>query len=665
LNLLRPIRGRPLRLWLFLLLLGAMLVPLGISSYATIQQHRRELSRIEGASLSQAMGTARLAERYLVFALAQARHAVEGLSLAERRSPAVLRRLVSELPILAAIDIVDKSGRPVASSRTGPDAGAVEDRLMAAATVVERRPRASGYVESLSLGRPVVSLCLPLPRPAGGNLGACRLVLRLDFLLQEFVSQTRSTDQFYIFFVDQRGTLIAAQNFRPGRNLQNLEPVSRLLSGKDGSVKYVSNFFGDLVDGEERLGAYRHIGDTGWGIVVSHPATSVGSPVLQDLRAMLLTIAVSGIVSLLLAFWTGRWLLGPLEDLARRMDQAAAAPPAPPDTLPRAPEGVTEYRQLEMAYASLTARIHAQFQQLAETNEGLGTLVQERTRALEDANANLLERGLALEEVNERLTALVCELRRMDALQTDFLANVSHELRTPITFITAYGSSLEDGLLGSLTPAQREAVGFMLEGADRLTSLVDDLLDLNRLESGVLALHPEAVAPRALIEGVVAAMRPLATKRAQRLTSAIEPDLPDLLADGERLAQILRNLLSNAMKFTPDGRSITVRARQEGEHAILSVCDEGIGIPAQALPHLFERPYQVDGSSTKAFAGAGIGLNIVRHLTELMNGRVTVSSTEGAGTTVDLLIPLAGPAADRGGESRGSGAFVPFGSYPA
>jgi signal transduction histidine kinase len=156
-------------------------------------------------------------------------------------------------------------------------------------------------------------------------------------------------------------------------------------------------------------------------------------------------------------------------------------------------------------------------------------------------------------------------------------------------------------------------------------------------------------------------MRPLASNRAQRLTSAIEPDLPELLADGERLAQILRNLLSNAMKFTPDGRSITVRARKEGDLAVLSVCDEGIGIPARALPHLFERFYQVDGSSTKAFAGAGIGLNIVRHLTELMNCRVTVTSTEGTGTTVDLLIPLAGPAAERPEETRGGGAFVPFG----
>ncbi|MEB3237516.1 MAG: ATP-binding protein [Candidatus Sericytochromatia bacterium] len=664
-SLLRPIRGRPLRLWLFLLLLGAMLVPLGLSSYATIQQHRRELSRIEGASLAQASGTARLAERYLVFALAQARHAIEGMSPRERRTPGVLRHLVDELPVLAAIDVLDMKGRLIASSLAGQDVDEESDRGLAQTAIRMKRAQASGYIASKRLKRPIVSLCVPLMNIDGQVTGAYRLVLRLEFLLQEFISETRSKDPFYTFFVDQRGTLIAAQNFRPGRNLQNLEPVSLLLSGRDGTVKYVSTFFGDLVDGEERLGAYRHIGDTGWGLVVTHPATSIGSPVLRDLRATLLTIVLSGILSLLLALWTGRWLLEPLEDLARRMDLAAASPPAPPDTMPSAPVGVVEYRQLETAYASLTARIHAQFQQLAQANERLESLVHERTSALEDANASLQERGLALEEANERLTSLVNELRRLDALQSDFLANVSHELRTPITFITAYGSSLEDGLLGHLTPAQLEAVGFMLEGADRLTRLVDDLLDLNRLESGVLALHTEALDPRDLIEGVVAAMRPLAAQRAQRLTSAIEPELPEILADGDRLAQILRNLLSNALKFTPDGRSIVVRARRDSDYAVLSVCDEGIGIPAQALPHLFERFYQVDGSSTKAFAGAGIGLNIVRHLTELMNGKVSIKSIEGTGTTVDLMLPLAGPTSERTPTDRISGAYVPFRSESA
>ncbi|MEB3300122.1 MAG: ATP-binding protein [Candidatus Sericytochromatia bacterium] len=659
---LRLPSGRPLRLWLFLLLLFAMLIPVGLSSMASIWQHRKELARIEASSLEQAMGMARLAERYLLFAMAQANQAVEARPVASLAKSSELARVVGEHPIVAAVDSYDPSGRFLASSwpgevRTTP----AEDEALA--RVLEQgKPAASPYFVSPRLQRPVVALVIPVRNDAGKLLVLCRLTLGLEFLLEEITHKNKASGRFYLFLVDQRGTLIAAQNFLPGRNLQNLKPVSLLLSGQTGTIKYVSTFFGDVVDGEERLGAYRHVGNTGWGIVVSHPSASIGTPVLRDLRTTLLTITLSGIISILLALGAGRWLLEPLENLARRMDQAASLPAFRSGITLDHAHGVTEYRQLERAYASLTDRIHAQFEQLAEANDRLGTLVRERTRALEEANTSLQERSVALSEANERLIGLVTELRRMDALQSDFLANVSHELRTPITFITAYGSSLEDGLLGPLTHAQAEAVAFMLEGASRLTSLVDDLLDLNRLESGVLALHIEALSPRPLVEGVVAAMRPIANRKTQRLVSAIAPDLPDLLGDPERLAQILRNLLSNAFKFTPEGLGITVRAYHDDNRGIIEVKDEGIGIPEAALPHLFERFYQVDASSTKAYSGAGIGLNIVRQLTEMMNGTVTIQSTEGVGTTVRISLPLAPVAQAAAIRSEPAvGAWIPFG----
>ena len=133
-----------------------------------------------------------------------------------------------------------------------------------------------------------------------------------------------------------------------------------------------------------------------------------------------------------------------------------------------------------------------------------------------------------------------------------------------------------------------------------------------------------------------------------------------LFRSEERLSQVLRNLLSNAFKFTPEGRSITVRAHREGERVVLSVSDEGIGIPDDQIPRLFDRFYQVDGSSTRAFGGAGIGLNIVRHLTELMEATVEIRSREGLGTTVEVSLATHAAPEVAGATPSDSTAWLPF-----
>ena len=243
-------------------------------------------------------------------------------------------------------------------------------------------------------------------------------------------------------------------------------------------------------------------------------------------------------------------------------------------------------------------------------------------------------------------------MRKLDQLQADFLANVSHELRTPITFITAYGSSLEDGLLGPLPDGQQEAIRCMMEGASRLTVLVEDLLDLNRLESGALEILPGPIDPAMLIGPAVESAKALAHARKQEIAIDIEKGVPAFFADFERTQQVLRNLLSNAIKFTSERGTIRVRCYAAGEGVAVEVIDNGIGIPKDAIPRLFDRFYQVDASSTRKFGGTGIGLNIVKSLLDLMGGRIEVESESGKGSTFRFVLPASRELPTSAGATR-------------
>ena len=231
----------------------------------------------------------------------------------------------------------------------------------------------------------------------------------------------------------------------------------------------------------------------------------------------------------------------------------------------------------------------------------------------------------------------ISERRRVDRIRRDFVANASHELRTPLTSIRGFVEALEDGGLEEKDTAGR-FLSRIRANADRMASLVDDLLELSRLESGALPPTMEPLDCGAVVADVVASFAKIAERKAITL-DAVEVETPLVPSDGDRLRRVLEHLVDNALKYTPDGGRVTVRVAPTGDGVVVAVEDTGPGIAPEHLPRLFERFYRVDTARSRELGGTGLGLSIVKHLAESIGASVKVSSVPGTGSTFEVRLP--------------------------
>ncbi len=264
----------------------------------------------------------------------------------------------------------------------------------------------------------------------------------------------------------------------------------------------------------------------------------------------------------------------------------------------------------------------------------------ERARLFEEveaAQAELKQHAQALEEANKRL-------QELDRLKSQFLANMSHELRTPLNSIIGFSEVLYDGLVGDMTAEQRDCLNNIRISGEHLLSLINDILDLSKIEAGHIDLNLTTFEVNQLIEEIQATIMPMIEEKSQTLNVALANELPPLTADHVRVRQILLNLLSNAHKFTPEEGKIKLTCRVADSSAMLfSVEDTGIGIKPEDQELIFEEFRQVDGSHTREVSGTGLGLAISQRLVEMHGGRIWVESEYGEGSTFSFLLPVAGP----------------------
>jgi signal transduction histidine kinase len=241
-----------------------------------------------------------------------------------------------------------------------------------------------------------------------------------------------------------------------------------------------------------------------------------------------------------------------------------------------------------------------------------------------------------LEESNRKL-------KELDQIKSRFFANISHELRTPLTLLLAPLESLMHRHEASLSLEMRDLLRTMHANGMRLLKLINDLLDLVRLDSGVLQMRPEPVVVGDLLRGLASAVAPIAREKEIQIHVDVASGLGTFLLDRDMIEKAILNLLFNAIKFTPAGGQVTLHASQSEDELILRVVDTGIGISQVALSRVFDRFWQGDASSRRKHQGAGIGLALVKELTEANGGRVTVESREGDGTTFTLWLPCRTP----------------------
>jgi signal transduction histidine kinase len=330
--------------------------------------------------------------------------------------------------------------------------------------------------------------------------------------------------------------------------------------------------------------------DDGTTLIVAAPRPLV--PLINILRDELLPIFVRGggialLLSLVLAFGVARWVADPLQQLVAASQYVPVT-----ETKPVPERGPREVRELIHAFNAMITRVHS-----SQTS------------------------------------------------QRNFVANVSHELKTPLTSIQGFAQAILDGTANT-HEEQKQAAEVIYNETGRMHRMVLNLLDLARLDAGTADLKMTAVDLSNLLDSIVEKFSLQAQKDGINLVLDSPPDLPTLVADGDRLAQVFTNLVDNALRHTPTGGQVTLQVLPSQTEMEIRVADAGAGMPADVLPHIFERFYQADLSRPGGEKhGAGLGLAIVHEIVAAHSGRITVRSQEGLGTTFSVRLPLVQPTA--------------------
>jgi signal transduction histidine kinase len=356
----------------------------------------------------------------------------------------------------------------------------------------------------------------------------------------------------------------------------------------------------------------------GIGIVFSIPLMeSVIKAVPQNLArsiqaGLISSIVLAGVVAIgicaIISYLFSRWLLRPLLAMKRGAEQIASGK----YNVRILVRGKDEFAQLSTAFNTMA-------ENLQQSHAILEDLVKARTTALEQANLRL---------------------RKADRLKSEFLANMSHELRTPLNSILGFSELLKDPVFGSVTEKQLLYLNNISSSGKHLLALINDILDLAKVDAGKIELHREPLSVIQLLDEIVSNLRSISEKKQIQVSREIAPEITSIYVDHGRFKQIMINLLSNALKFTPANGQITIIAKSEKEFIHISVIDTGIGISHDNIDRIFNEFEQVDGSRTRKFEGTGLGLALSRRLVELHGGEIWVESELEKGTKFTFSIPI-------------------------
>lgn len=316
-------------------------------------------------------------------------------------------------------------------------------------------------------------------------------------------------------------------------------------------------------------------------------------------------------------------------------------------------------------------RLNQKKLELEELNESLERKVRARTKALQEKQEELNKKYAELETVNEEMQSSYSQLQttaseleeaqsklqenynvlkimnqefqRANEVKNKFLSIMSHELRTPLTVINGYLSLVLDKDYGRPSKELRDLLVVIKEQGNNQLGLIEDLLDLTRIEAGEFKLQRLSLSVDDLIAKAVENFRPKYEEKEIDVQVKTDDDLPTVYWDFQKILQVFQNLLDNALKFTPEGGKIVISAHSKSDFVEVNIKDNGIGIPKGELDRIFERFYQVDSSSTRRFGGSGLGLSIVREIILAHRGKIFVESEEGEGTSFLILMPIGEP----------------------
>ena len=457
-----------------------------------------------------------------------------------------------------------------------------------------------------------IGIVTPLQHPDGTIYG----VVGADITLVNLTSYITSVGQVggrEMILTDGKGTILAA-----GDAALLYHPVSDILGDK--APAFLSSREGVLVlDGSYLM--YYTSPELGWKIGTFVPFTTIEEEINASIQRILffvlLALVLLSVVTILALRYTVIRPLSALTEVSQRIAETGDPEQEIEVT------GTGEIATLSQSFRAMVEKIHSEkmgreqaLLQLEAYRDHLEEIVLERTRELATAK-----------EAAESA----------DRLKSAFLATMSHELRTPLNSIIGFSGVLEQELAGPLNDEQKKQLAMVSESAEHLLALINDVLDISKIEAGQLKVEAGAVEIGPLLEKAVRTVKPLAEAKNLTLDLEIDPEAGPVIADSQRVEQVLLNLLSNAIKFTDKG-SVRVRCTAEGAMVRISVTDTGIGIQKDYLERLFKPFTQIETGLSRKYEGTGLGLSISKRLVTLMGGEIMVESEPGRGSTFSFTL---------------------------
>ncbi|HEV3168070.1 MAG TPA: ATP-binding protein, partial [Isosphaeraceae bacterium] len=433
--------------------------------------------------------------------------------------------------------------------------------------------------------------------------GAAVAVLKLTFI-GDVVSGIKLGPTGHAYVVDSRGMAIAY----PDRQLisTDLSSLPQVRSALAGSATTLAATTAHDRQGKAVLTANHGIQPYGWFVFVEQPAAEAFAPVYQSLAVTGALLLIALIPALLLGLFFARQMAKPIWTLNAAAAQMGAG------TLNQRIE-IRSGDELE----ELAETFNRMAVQLRDSYSSLEQQVAERTRELGDA---------------------ISQLEAASRHKSDFLANMSHELRTPLNAIIGFSEVLLERMFGEINQKQTEYLQDILGSGRHLLSLINDILDISKVEAGRMELQPSVFNLPLVVHNAVSIVRERATRQGILLTLEIDSRMGEIEADERRVKQVLFNLLSNALKFTPAGGRVTLVAQLTGSEVQISVRDTGIGIRGEDQDRIFEE-FQQAGPG-KAVEGTGLGLALAKRFVEMHGGRIWVDSVIDAGSAFTFTLPL-------------------------
>jgi signal transduction histidine kinase len=537
---------------------------------------------------------------------AQARHVAQGRVSSEYIAD--LRDLVRNVPAIRDVVAIGLDGRETLRlSRIGAsslDAGAdhsAEPDFAAARTGKTWFGPITFPADSFE---PRITIAVPIEPFRGEIIGVLTATVNVRYVW-DVVQEIRVGGSGYAYVVSDTGALVAHPDLFLVLQRKALPQVSALRNRaqEGGDIGTYRNVYGKWV-----LASHAGIPEVGWTVMVERPLTEAYGPLMASLARTGGILLVACLTAVGAAALLGRRVLYPIEELRRG---AARLEAGDLETKLTVNTG-DEFEELAEDFNRMAAR-------LRESYADLEKKVEIRTRELEDKS-----RQLELESKHK----------------SQFLANMSHELRTPLNAILGYTELIIDGIYGKPS-AQMQSVLERIEINGRhLLGLINDVLDLSKIEAGQLTLSLTEYSLHEVVQSVFTGVEALAAGKGLAFRTDVQPDLPRGRGDERRIAQVLLNLTGNAIKFT-DAGEVTIKASAQNGTFTVAVHDTGPGIDQADQARIFGEFQQVDGSSTRAKGGSGLGLSIAKRIVEMHGGRLWVESARGVGSIFSFTLPIA------------------------